>query len=127
MKDLESKGAAPASTTDIIGQVGDQIERVRNRLSRISHKMAVMSGKGGVGKSSVTINLALAIAKKGFKVGILDADISGPSIPKMFGIVGKTINITPEGAIPAVSHLGIKVASMDLMLKGDNTPVVWKG
>lgn len=127
VKDLESKGAAPASTTDIIGQVGDQIERVRNRLSRISHKMAVMSGKGGVGKSSVTINLALAIAKKGFKVGILDADISGPSIPKMFGIVGKTINITPEGAIPAVSHLGIKVASMDLMLKGDNTPVAWKG
>jgi ATP-binding protein involved in chromosome partitioning len=127
VKDLESKGAAPASTTDIIGQVGDQIERVRNRLSRISHKMAVMSGKGGVGKSSVTVNLALSFAKKGFKVGILDADISGPSIPKMLGIGGRTINITPEGAIPAVSHLGIKVASMDLMLKGNNTPVVWKG
>ncbi len=124
---LESQGAAPASVTDILGQVGDQIERVRKRLSRISHKMAVMSGKGGVGKSSVTTNLALAFAKKGFKVGILDADISGPSIPKMLGVGGRTINITPEGAMPSVSHLGIKVASMDLMLAGDDTPVAWKG
>ncbi len=127
VKDLESQGAAPASVTDILGQVGDQIERVRKRLSRISHKMAVMSGKGGVGKSSVTISLALVFAKKGLKVGILDADISGPSIPKMLGVGGKTINITPEGAMPSVSHLGIKVASMDLMLAGNNTPVAWKG
>lgn len=127
VRDLESQGVAPASVTDIIGQVSDQIGRVKDRLSRISHKMAVMSGKGGVGKSSVTVNLGLSLATRGFSVGILDADISGPSIPKMLGVGKKTIEITPDGVKPAISHLGIKVASMDLMLKGDDTPVAWKG
>lgn len=127
VKGLESHGVSPASITDIIGQVGGQIGRVKERLSRIRHKIAVMSGKGGVGKSSVAVNLGLAFARKGLKVGILDADISGPSIPKMLGIGGKTIKITNDGAMPVVSHLGIKAASMDLMLKRDDTPVAWKG
>lgn len=127
VRNLESQGLAPVSVTDIIGQVSGQIERVKDRLSCIRHKTAIMSGKGGVGKSSVTVNLGLAFAKKGLKVGILDADISGPSIPKMLGIEKKTIEITPDGVKPATSHLGIKVASMDLMLKGDDDPVAWKG
>lgn len=127
VKGLESHGVSPASITDIIGQVGGQIGRVKERLSRIRHKIAVMSGKGGVGKSSVAVNLGLAFARKGLKVGILDADISGPSIPKMLGIGGKTIKITNDGAMPVVSHLGIKAASMDLMLKRDDAPVTWKG
>lgn len=127
IKELESSGRVPASVEDLIDQVTGQMERVKERLARITHKMTIVSGKGGVGKSSVTVNLGLAFAKRGLKVGILDADISGPSIPKMLGLGGKRLEITPKGAKPAVSHLGIKVASMDLMLKKDNDPVAWKG
>jgi len=105
-----------------------QEEKTKQRLSRIKHKIAIISGKGGVGKSTVTANLAMAFATQGHKVGVLDADIHGPCIPKMLGLKGQTIQGNPTGEFsPVTGPLGIKVASMDFLLKNDETPVIWRG
>lgn len=85
-----------------------------------------MSGKGGVGKSSVTSMLAVSLMRKGYKVGILDADITGPSIPKIFGLKGKA-NINETGVVPAESQHGIKVMSLNLMVPNEDDPVIWRG
>lgn len=111
----------------IVQQVTAQIQAVQSRMARVRHKVAVMSGKGGVGKSSVTVNLALALAQQGLKVGILDVDISGPCIPKMMGITGQALALGPDGAVPAEGHHGIKIASMDLLVPSADSPVMWKG
>jgi len=84
-----------------------------------------MSGKGGVGKSAITANLAAAFAMKGSAVGILDADLNGPTIAKMIGVRGQRLRIGEEGVHPALGPLGIKVMSMDLFLPRDETPVIW--
>ena len=98
------------------------IEKIRR--PDIKHVIAVMSGKGGVGKSSVTALLAAGARKEGFQSGILDADITGPSIPKMFGL--KTFN-KGRGIYPAESELGIKVMSLNLLLSNEDDPVIWRG
>ena len=97
-----------------------------NAYSRIRKVVAVSSGKGGVGKSSVTAMLAVLMARRGYKVGILDADITGPSIPKAFGITAKAKG-SEIGILPAETHLGIKVMSINLLLEHDDQPVVWRG
>lgn len=95
-------------------------------IGRISHVLAVMSGKGGVGKSSVAGLLASALNRKGFQVGILDADITGPSIPKMFG--SHHLPATgPEGILPVESQTRIKLMSINLLLPDEDQPVVWRG
>lgn len=98
----------------------------QNAHSNIKHVIAVMSGKGGVGKSFVTASLATALNKKGYKVGILDADITGPSIPKMFGVHGQIFS-TEEGGIPKESKNGIKIMSINLLLDDETQPVIWRG
>jgi ATP-binding protein involved in chromosome partitioning len=102
-------------------------KNIAERLKGIKYKIAVMSGKGGVGKSFVTANLAFALAYKGKKVVILDADFYGPSIPKMTGTEGQRVFATPEGIIPVTGPLGVKVVSVDFMLPDDETPVIWRG
>ena len=97
-----------------------------NKLSNIKNVIAVMSGKGGVGKSFVTASLAVNLKSMGYNVGILDADITGPSIPKMFGIK-KDITGTQDGIIPPVSVSGIRIMSINLLLEHDEDPVVWRG
>ena len=98
--------------------------------SNIRHTIAVMSGKGGVGKSSVSALLASSLADKGYKVGVLDADITGPSIPKLLGVKR---NVTPapmmedKKIIPSVSKGGIKVISLNLLIPEEDKPVVWRG
>lgn len=92
----------------------------------IKHVIAVVSGKGGVGKSTVTSLLAVLLAKKGYKVGILDADITGPSIPKAFGVNSNAMQ-NEIGILPAVTQLGIKVISVNMMLKENDAPVIWRG
>lgn len=98
----------------------------QNQMSKIKNVIAVMSGKGGVGKSLVTGLLATGLAKKGYKTGILDADITGPSIPKMFNIKKK-----PEGfefgILPGDSKLGIRIISINLFLEKEDQPVIWRG
>ena len=97
-----------------------------DRMTRIKHKIVIGSGKGGVGKSTVTVNLAAALQSRGFKVGILDADITGPNIPKLLGIEDQKMIAGPEGLDPA-DAAGIKVVSMALLLKSRDSPVVWRG
>ncbi len=102
------------------------IPKSTNPYGNIKHVIAVMSGKGGVGKSSVTALLATWLKEKGHKVGILDADITGPSIPKLFGIRGKAKS--REGALlPAVTAEGIGIMSINLMLDKEDQPVIWRG
>ena len=97
-----------------------------NKHSSVKKIIAVVSGKGGVGKSMVTALLASQIKKRGYKAGILDADITGPSIPKMFGI-NKRGEGTDEGLIPSLSKGGIKIMSSRLLLENENDPIVWRG
>ena len=94
--------------------------------TKIGKIVAVLSGKGGVGKSMVTSLLAVELAKQGKKVGILDADITGPSIPKMFGLKTELYG-DEEGIFPAESKLGIKVVSINMMLQNEEDPVLWRG
>ena len=95
-------------------------------FNNIKHVVAVVSGKGGVGKSMVTSLLATLMSKRGYKVGILDADITGPSIPKSFGIMGNAMQ-NELGILPAVSKNGIKIMSVNMLLKENDAPVVWRG
>lgn len=97
-----------------------------NSRSHINKVIAVMSGKGGVGKSLVTSSLAAKLKKKGYKVGILDADITGPSIPKMFGL-NETANGDGNGLYPVETGSGIRVMSVNLLLEDEEEPVIWRG
>lgn len=97
-----------------------------DRMSRIKHKIIIASGKGGVGKSTVCVNLARALQMKGLQVGILDGDITGPDIPKLLGIEDAKLTQGQGGIEPAQAD-GIKVASMALILTTRETPVVWRG
>ena len=97
-----------------------------NKYSAISHVYAVMSGKGGVGKSSVTVSLASAMAKKGFRVGVMDADVTGPSIPMAFGMDGRAVG-DGESIFPEITAGGIKVISLNLLLENKADPVIWRG
>lgn len=97
-----------------------------NAFSNIKKVIAVMSGKGGVGKSMVTASMAVEMAKQGYKVGILDADITGPSIPKMFGLKEQAQGVE-EGILPSLTELGIKIMSVNLLLQNEDDPVIWRG
>ncbi len=97
-----------------------------NNFSSVQNVIAVMSGKGGVGKSMVTSLLAGGFRKKGYEVGVLDADITGPSLPKMFGIKGKS-EATEFGMLPSESSTGIKVMSINLLMRQEDDPVIWRG
>ena len=98
----------------------------QNVFSDVKHVIGVVSGKGGVGKSFVTGSLANAMAAKGYKVGILDADITGPSIPKMYGLTGAA-QADDNGIYPMETANGIKVMSINLLLPTEDTPVIWRG
>ncbi len=107
-------------------QQAEEQQRLEERMGQIKHKIAIISGKGGVGKSTVTANLAAALAKQGFKVGILDADIHGPSIPRLLGLEGRQVKSSLTGVFPVDGQLGIKVMSIDFFT-GDQAPTIWRG
>jgi Mrp family chromosome partitioning ATPase len=95
-------------------------------MACIKHKIIIASGKGGVGKSTISVNLARALQLKGFRVGILDADITGPDIPKLLGIEEQKLTQGSDGINPADAD-GIRAASMALILSSRDSPVVWRG
>lgn len=97
-----------------------------NAASNIKKVIGVVSGKGGVGKSFVTSSLASAMNKAGYKVGIMDADITGPSIPKMFGVHGQVYG-TEDGMVPMEAADGTKIISINLLLEDEEAPVIWRG
>ena len=97
-----------------------------NKYTKVKRMIGVVSGKGGVGKSMVTSLLSLLMRRKGYETAILDADVTGPSIPKTFGLHGK-VAANEEGIIPALSNTGIKIVSSNLLLDTEDTPVIWRG
>lgn len=109
--------------------VQEQQMRVVRNMGRIRYKIAVLSTKGGVGKSFVTASLASILASMGRSVGVFDADMAGPSIHRMLGLgTGAGMNATSEGSIiPPENSSGVKVASVGLLLPGDDVPLVWRG
>jgi len=109
------------------GFIEKQKELIIARFKKIKHKILIGSGKGGVGKSFVAANLAVALAMLGKKVGILDADFHGPDIPKILGLRGAPLLAGPRGIEPVISEDGVKVVSLDFMLPDDETPVIWRG
>jgi ATP-binding protein involved in chromosome partitioning len=123
MKSCDSKSCA--SCTDKSKQSREQL--IHCNLLRIKHKLLVMSGKGGVGKSSVATYLALTLAKQGYQVGLLDVDLHGPSIPKMLGLRG-VLNVGPENQIiPQEYSSNLKVVSIESMLDDTDSAVIWRG
>src|SRR4026208_2243477 len=82
----------------VLAQMSENTHLVQARMAGITHKLVVVSGKGGVGKSMTTVNLALAFARQGAKVGLLDVDLNGPCVPRMLGLHGRSLTMTPEGA-----------------------------
>lgn len=112
--------------SNILAQVEEFQARLRARMARVRKKVAVTSGKGGVGKSVLTANLATILAAVGLRVGVLDADLNGPSMAKILGVRGQRLQLSAEGLHPAEGPLGIKVLSMDLFLPEDRAPLTWE-
>ena len=111
--------------SDVAGQVGAQLARLRRRLDSVRFIVAVVSGKGGVGKSTITGGLASAFALDGWRVAVLDADLNGPSMAKILGVRGARLQVGAAEVEPPAGILGIRVMSMDLLLPGDAAPLVW--
>ena len=99
----------------------------QNEYTKIHHVIGVISGKGGVGKSFVCGSLAVELARSGARVGILDADITGPSIPKMLGLAGERATAVNDILVPATTKGGIEVMSANLVLENETDPIVWRG
>jgi len=134
---INSPGAEPEAPAGPSPQEQKQMEQAYAQMKRkmsmeeigrkIKHKIMVLSGKGGVGKSTVSTGLALSLAQQGHKVGILDIDITGPNVPKMMGLDGRRLHVENKRIHPAQGHLGVKVISMAFLLEDEDTPVVWRG
>ena len=121
-----SGNCASCSSSDCGDRKKESLLAAPNPKSNVKKVIAVVSGKGGVGKSTVTSMLAVAMSKKGKRVGVLDADITGPSAPTAFG-VNECQGASEEGLYPALSKGGIQVMSINLLLDNPNDPVVWRG
>jgi ATP-binding protein involved in chromosome partitioning len=120
--DIEGDGGSR-----IVEQVGEMTARLNRRLKKIRHKVAVVSGKGGVGKSVVTANIAATMAQKGYKVGVLDADINGSSIPHLLGTGDAEPARSESGIAPLAGVHGIRVMSIDFFLNSHEDIVKWNG
>lgn len=119
-KDIAGDGGS-----NIAGQVEAQQGRLRRRMASVGAVVAIVSGKGGVGKSALTASLASCLALEGSKVGVLDADLNGPSQAKILGVRGRRLVLADGGVEPPRSELGVKVMSMDLLLASDAAPLAW--
>ncbi len=116
-----------ASACDAEAKRQHMEDRVARRLSRIKYRIAVMSGKGGVGKSTVAVNLAVALAQSGRRVGLFDGDVHGPNVPLMLGLEGRSPMAGEEGMRPLLTDQNLEVMSMSFLLGNPDTPVAWRG
>jgi len=129
-KDIENQNVKSSTARKLPSK--EEIEEIRERLalqdniSRIKHKIVVLSGKGGVGKSTIATNIALALSLKGQKVGLMDVDIHGPSIPKMLGLEGATLKGSEEGLAPIVFSDNLRVISVGFILKTQSDAIIWR-
>ena len=105
----------------------DGCEKENNPMNNVKKVVGVMSGKGGVGKSTISVLLAKELNKKGFKVGILDADITGPSVPRLLNLKNKRAEAVGENIVPVTTEEGIKVISLNLLIENEEEPVIWRG
>ena len=101
--------------------------KLQDTLSQIKHIIIVMSGKGGVGKSTVSSNLAAMLSMQGYQTGIMDVDITGPNIPKMFGVEDEKLHVLDEKLIPVTVPPSMKLMSMAFLLPDKDSPVMWRG
>ena len=108
-------------------QMRAEQEQIRQRTRLIRHQVVVLSGKGGVGKSTVAVNLATSLALAGKKVGLLDIDIHGPSIPKTLNLEGKALQVVGDAIVPVRMNENLKVMSIGFMLRDDDDAVIWRG
>ncbi|MDI6859035.1 MAG: Mrp/NBP35 family ATP-binding protein [Methanocellales archaeon] len=97
------------------------------RMAKVKHKLVIMSGKGGVGKTTVAVNLAVALANRGYDIGLMDADIHGPNVPKMLGIEDSHLDASPVGILPVTVPPRVKVMSIAFLLSNKDAPVIWRG
>ena len=104
----------------------EEDKKIEETLSKIKHKIAVLSGKGGTGKTTVAVNLAQTLSDKGYKVGVLDADITGPNVPLMFGVEDQQMTTEDNKIIP-VNAEGIKIVSIEFLLQDKTKAVIWRG
>lgn len=102
-------------------------EKLKQNMSQIQHKILVLSNKGGVGKSLVAVNLVCSLSEKGFKVGILDADLHGPSVAKMLGFEGRKLHGSSEGIIPMRISPNLMAISMAFLIETSDAPLIWRG
>ena len=110
-----------------VGRTGDISKLAQNDMSHVKHVIGVVSGKGGVGKSLVSGLIACDAARRGLKVGIMDADITGPTIPHMFGVESDGLRAVKNLLVPASTKEGIEVISVNLLLRNPDDPVIWRG
>jgi len=116
----------PEERAAVLGSAQPVMPQIK-AFNQVKRMIAVMSGKGGVGKSTVTAMLAVEMQLRGEKVGILDADITGPSIPRLFGLPAGGLRGSDEGMLPSITATGIRVISANLLLRDEDTPIVWRG
>ena len=109
------------------GQRREEELKVSKTLSRIKNRLLIFSGKGGVGKSTVAANLALAFSQRKLKVGLMDVDIHGPNLAKFLGVEDKRLDISPEGIKPVEINDHLKLISMAFFIQDPNLPVIWRG
>lgn len=110
----------------IFGKVAPELPKL-NQFNKVGKVVAVMSGKGGVGKSSITALLAIHLARQGMRVGVLDADITGPSIPKLFGLKSGGLRGSEQGILPEITSGGIRVISANLLVPSEEVAIIWRG
>ncbi len=103
------------------------MDDIRIRLEKVKYRIIIMSGKGGVGKTMITVNIAEALALKGYKVSIFDCDLHGPSVPKMLGLSNVSLLANDQGIYPHNARNNIEVVSMDFLLPSEESPVIWRG
>ena len=121
----DPKGTIPKDL--MVGTQTSEQQEITERMRHVKHKIVILSGKGGVGKTTVAINLATSLAWQGQTVGILDADIHGPDVPKMLGLEGARMVGGDKGLEPVIGPLNILTVSMEFLLQSADTPVIWRG